>query len=232
MELLFHTAAFEVTADAWFAITGAAHANVDTWRVVRLSAGTLIELQPTSSGVWSYLAIEGGFAAPRYFGSASVYERGRIGSALRDGEILLRSAGWSFRLPAHVAGQSVEWSERRDYRTPPGLRFWRGPQWDRFSGAAQSAFQNQEWSVSSRSDRVGYRLNGTPLEGAAGQIISEPVRAGSIQVPESGEPIVTMPDGPTVGGYMKLGVVHPDDLSWLAQCRPGQRVDFRLLDET
>lgn len=55
---------------------------------------------------------------------------------------------------------------------------------------------------------------------------SEPQVVGSIQVPPNGQPIVTMRDGPTVGGYPKIGIVDPDSLPWLAQCRPG--VKFRM----
>ena len=86
--------------------------------------------------------------------------------------------------------------------------------------------------MSSQSDRVGYRLEGSPLTSRLPQLISEPVRLGTIQVSESGAPIVTMRDGPTVGGYPKLGVVAPADLSWLAQCRPGQTVQFQSCHET
>jgi allophanate hydrolase subunit 2 len=57
------------------------------------------------------------------------------------------------------------------------------------------------------------------------------VRVGSVQVPENGQPIVTMRDGPTVGGYPKLGMIDPADLSWLAQCRPGRQVRFQPIDE-
>jgi len=57
------------------------------------------------------------------------------------------------------------------------------------------------------------------------------MRVGTIQVPEGGVPIVTMRDGPTIGGYPKLGVLEPGDLSWLAQCRPGQTVRFRPMTE-
>src|SRR5438445_512056 len=111
----------------------------------------------------------------------------------------------------------------------PTLRVWRAPQWDLFSETDRELFFAQEWAVSSRSDRVGYRLAGRPLKPSAAQILSEPVLVGSIQIPPDGQPIVTMRDGPTVGGYPKLGLVEAADVSWLAQCRPGVRVRFQLL---
>jgi allophanate hydrolase subunit 2 len=51
-----------------------------------------------------------------------------------------------------------------------------------------------------------------------------------VQVPDNGQPIVTMRDGPTVGGYPKIAMVDPRDLSWLAQIRPGRGVRFQLVE--
>jgi allophanate hydrolase subunit 2 len=127
-----------------------------------------------------------------------------------------------------VAGRIAPWDECRNYSEPPSLRVWPGPQWDSFSEADRQSFFSAEWRVTSQSDRVGYRLTGPFLKTQTTQIISEPVRVGSVQVPENGQPIVTLRDGPTVGGYPKLGMIDPADVSWLTQCRPGQKVSFRL----
>jgi allophanate hydrolase subunit 2 len=67
------------------------------------------------------------------------------------------------------------------------------------------------------------------LEPSVSQILSEPVLVGSIQIPPDGQPIVTMRDGPTVGGYPKLGLLEAADVSWLSQCRPGVKVRFQLV---
>ena len=69
-------------------------------------------------------------------------------------------------------------------------------------------------------------LNGPRLKPDPAEIVSEPVLPGSIQVPPNGQPLVTMPDGPTLGGYPKLALVDPHDLPKLAQCRAGQKVRF------
>lgn len=49
---------------------------------------------------------------------------------------------------------------------------------------------------------------------------------GSIQIPPGGEPIVTMRDGPTVGGYPKIAIVDDASLDWLAQAAPGVMFQF------
>lgn len=228
VEFLLQGAKLKGLSDTWIAITGSATTvNVPAWRAVQMHAGDLLEFSPGHSGVWIYLAVEGGFEGPRRLGSASVYARGQLGRPFVRGDILYR-AGAQFVLPGGVAGRIVDWQEQRNYHSPPRLRVWPGPQRDFFSEADCELFFAQDWTVSSQSDRVGYRLDGTSLRPSEAQILSEPVVVGSIQVATNGQPIVTMRDGPTVGGYPKLGLVEAADLSWLAQCRPGVKVRFQL----
>ncbi len=203
-----------------------AGANVAEWRAVRINENDLLQFPTNRSGVWIYLAVEGGFEGPRMLGSASVSARIQVGRAFVRGSILRRAAGRHFELPKGVAGRAVDWNERRHHESPPSLRVWRGPQWDLFGAADRDRFFEQEWTVDSQSDRVGYRLKGQALQSSEAQIVSEPVLAGSVQIPPNGQPIVTMRDGPTVGGYPKLGLVDAADLSWLAQCRPGVKLRF------
>ena len=228
LELLLQGAELAVRNDAWIAITGGAtNGSHPAWRAVRVQKGDRIQFAHPRSGVWSYLAVEGGFDAPRILSSASVYVRGGLGRPLEHGDALRRATEHDFHLPDHVAGRMAPWSEQRNYAAPPLLHVWRGPQSDSFHESERKQFFDQPWTVSPQSDRVGYRLMGEPLKPRREQIISEPVRVGTIQVPESGEPIVTLRDGPTVGGYPKLGVVDAVDLSWFVQCCPGQTVRFQ-----
>lgn len=231
LELLLQGARLSVQRDVWLAVAGAdAAANISTWRPVRLPAGAVVEFARNVSGTWIYLAVAGGIASERVLGSASAYPRGGLGRVLSPGDMVQRARPDTFQLPAGVAGQTVPPSERRNYAQPPRLRVWPGPQFEEFSVADRARFADQAWTVSSRSDRVGYRLDGPPLTSRSQQLLSEPVRLGTVQVPDNGAPIVTLQDGPTVGGYTKLGVVASEDLSWLAQCRPGQEVCFRWME--
>jgi biotin-dependent carboxylase-like uncharacterized protein len=233
IELLLQGAKLRARRELWLAITGAdATASVPRWRAVRVQPEAAIEFPRSLSGVWIYLAVEGGFVAPRWFGSASVCVRAGIGMAFRAGDVVQAAGHKPFALPPGVAARVAPSAEQRDHRQPPALRVWPAPQVGLFSRADRERFFTQPWTLSSQSDRVGYRLQGTPLESRPPQLLSEPVRVGTVQVPESGLPIVTLRDGPTVGGYPKLGVLDPTDVSWLVQCRPGQSVRFRPANET
>jgi 5-oxoprolinase (ATP-hydrolysing) subunit C len=229
LELLWQGAKLAVLHDAWIAVTGAeSETRLATWRAVMVRTGDTIEFARVQSGLWSYIAVEGGFEGPRMLGSVSVYARGKLANPCAAGVVVHAASRGTFHLPAGVAGRVVSRSERRDYNSPPPLRVWPGPQWDTFEEAEREKFFTEPWMVTSQSDRAGYRLAGVQLKNKAAQIISEPVRVGSVQVPENGQPIVTMRDGPTVGGYPKIGLLDPQDVSWLAQSRPGQHVRFQL----
>lgn len=231
VEMLLQGAVIEVLRDGWIALCGAAlDVNVPTWRAHFARAGDVIRISHVRSGVWSYLAIEGGWEWPGAFGSVSYYERGGIGTRIERGTVLCHLQG-NLRLPAGVIGRMAHWQDRRNYDQPPPLKLWKGPQWDYFGRAEQARFLASEWEVSPESDRVGYRLRGPLVRAERPEIASEPVQAGSIQVPGGGEPIVTMQDGPTVGGYPKIALVSRNSLPWLAQCRPGQRVRFEMEHE-
>lgn len=231
LEMLLQGQRIRVLEECWLGVAGAdAGTSVSAWHAVRLTAGSVIDFPLNLSGVWIYVAIAGGIAAPRWFGSASVCPRAQIGQRLPVGEVLSRAAQSTVDLPAAVASRVAAWEEQRDFRKPPVIRVWPGPQRDWFSEDAAKSFFGQEWTVSSQSDRTGYRLSGASIDVPSRELISEPVRIGSIQIPQSGQPIVTMRDGPTVGGYPKIGMIDPRDLSWLVQCRPGQQIRFRPMD--
>jgi 5-oxoprolinase (ATP-hydrolysing) subunit C len=228
LELLLQGANLLILQDGWFALTGAdAEATLPMWRAIHCRAGEVIELRGNRSGVWTYLAVECGFEGRQWLGSVSAYARGGLGKHFGRGDRLCRNSGAEFQLPAGVAGRILHWEQQRDYLDIPPVKVWPGPQWELFSDADRCLFFGAEWTVAPRSDRIGYRLNGPALSSFTDQLISEPVLAGSIQIPPGGIPIVTMRDGPTVGGYPKLGLVDPDDLDWVAQCRPGAPLRFR-----
>jgi biotin-dependent carboxylase-like uncharacterized protein len=229
IEFLFHGAKIEVLADCWLAFCGASVNSVlKPWRAYKATAGEMLTFKPAQAGVWSYLALSGGCVWPEIFGSASYYARAGLGKPLLRETILARGSASEFRLPAGVAGRVASWEDQRTYATVPRVRIWPGPQWKNFSMADREILLTSEWTVSSQSDRVGYRLEGPPLKPNPADILSEPVLIGSVQIPENGQPIVTMPDGPTVGGYPKIALVDPVFLPWLVQTRPGEKVRFEL----
>jgi antagonist of KipI len=190
-------------------------------------AGDLLSIDALEGGRFLYLAVHGGIDVPAVLGARSTYLRARLGGLhgrLLRTEDYLRTG--PARGPAPPAGFAVPGALLRD-ESRRTLRITLGPQGELFGPEEQERLAAGEWVVAAASDRMGYRLKGTPINpGVTASAASDPTCPGAIQVPDDGGPIVLMPDGPTVGGYPKVGVVCAVDLPVLAQRQPGDRIRF------
>ncbi len=204
---------------------------VPTWHACLLRAGQSLHFGERRSGARAYLAVSGGLALPEFLGSQATYLPGRCGGL--DGRALLAGD----RLPCYPppggllerAGQAWPRADRPAYTATPTLRVRLGPQDDAFTPDALHTFLTSAYTLTSTSDRMGARLQGTPLaHRSAQEIVSDGVVAGSVQVPPSGQPIIMLADHQTTGGYPKIAVVIQADLPLLAQCVPGDKVRFAL----
>ena len=229
LEILGPGARLRFLCEAWIAVTGA-KGKCPLWRAVHAQFGEVLNIGELETCLWTYIAVKGGFESAIRLGSASAYPRAGFGQLFRAGDVL-RAQKAELALPRGVSARVAPWTEQRDYSRVPALRVWPGPQWNSFSEERRNRFFAQSWAISPQSDRVGYRLSGETIVHEIGELISEPMIPGTIQVPVNGQPIVTMRDGPTIGGYAKLGVVDERDISWLAQVRPGRHVHFQLVNE-
>jgi antagonist of KipI len=116
-----------------------------------------------------------------------------------------------------------------DPATP--IRLLRGTHFDALDAASRAALFEREFRVASDSNRVGFRLDGPRLALSAPlELVSEPLAAGTLQLPPGGQPIALMAEHPTIGGYPRIGHVAAVDLARLAQRRPGEGVRFAPIE--
>jgi biotin-dependent carboxylase-like uncharacterized protein len=187
-----------------------------------LRPGAVLTLGMPAIGLRSYLAVRGGIDAPSVLGSRSTDSLSGLGTApLKDGD----------RLPIGTlaAGEPiVDVAAVARPQPRPVLRVLPGPRRDWFEPAAWAALTTEDWTVTADSDRVGLRLNG-PLLGRErdGELPSEGLVPGALQVPPDGAPVLFLADHPVTGGYPVLAVVVTADLPAAAQLRPGDLVRFR-----
>jgi len=230
LELCRQGAKVLILQDTWLALAGAdLGCALKPWRASHVRAGTLLDFSGRQAGLFAYLALPGGIQADQWFGSASADPRNGLGVVLEKGVRLLANQRAVSFSDDRISGRIAIPDERRVFEGLVQLPLFRGPQFAAFSEVAQNTLVESEWTVSERSDRTGFRLEGRELEVPA-SIASEPVLPGSFQVTGSGQPIVTMVDGPTVGGYAKLAILPEAARDRLAQCVPGTQISFRWLD--
>ncbi|MDH6579456.1 biotin-dependent carboxyltransferase family protein [Kitasatospora sp. MAP5-34] len=191
---------------------------------VAVPAGGLVEVGAATHGVRSYLAVAGGIAVPEQFGSRSADLLSGLGPApLATGDVL----------PVGPAARSHPAVDVVPLPAPPTelvLRLRPGPRADWFTAEALAALPRQRYLVASASNRIALRTEGPPLPRArTGELPSEGMVLGAVQVPPDGRPVVFLADHPTTGGYPVVGVVPAADLAAAAQARPGTPVRFVLL---
>lgn len=227
LEIYRQGARIRVLEDTWLAIGGADFCSeLPAWTARPMQAGALLEFSKREAGVFAYLALPGGFRSERWFGSVATDQRNGMGERLQSGTRLLGGSGRVAPAANRVVARQFDPQFARCYEHVPRMTLLPGPQFECFSEEARECLVTADWLVSASSDRSGYRLEGPSLE-VPESIPSEPVLPGSFQVPGSGQPIVTMVDGPTVGGYAKIAILAETDQDRLAQCAPGTQLSFQ-----
>lgn len=195
---------------------------------IKVHAGeTLTLARPTVPGARCYLAVAGGIDVPLVLGSRSTDLSagfgGLAGRALSAGD----------QLPIGTGSGCCISSRRgiRAIRPVHVLRALHGPDWGRFTPDAHERFSMQPWRIRHQSNRMGLRLNGTPLTLLRPvELLSAGVMPGDVQVPPDGLPIVLANDAQTTGGYPRIASVIDADLWQLAHMPPSTSVFFHLID--
>lgn len=194
--------------------------------VADVPAGETVAFVKREAGARAYVAFAGGIDVPIVLGSRSTDLRSRFGGyhgrALRAGDRLDLGddAAPGAPAPARPLLDAGVWD------APRRLRVLAGPAGDEWTRAALDQLTAREWTVSTRSDRMGYRLQGEALSGGTGLMISAPTVVGAVQVPPGGQPILLMADRQTTGGYPVAAVVITADLPVAGQLLPDDRLRF------
>ncbi len=245
-----HTPAIEVTGTDFllrfrmnicFAITGAkVNAYLDDmllkpWTVTLAKKGSVLKVKELREGFRYYVGFNGTMSAQESLGSSSTNLECRFGGykgrPLMRGDIVELETIHETR-----EGRFVPEDQVPPMGQPHTLRVSSGPEIGFFTPQSIHRFFEKKdgrwYTVSTRSNRTGLRLEGRPLafrERAEKSIISEGILPGTVQVPGDGMPIVMLYER-TIGGYARLGVIIAADLDRLAHLRPRDQVRFELVD--
>jgi allophanate hydrolase subunit 2 len=201
-------------------------------------AGDTLHLGPPDRGLRNYLAVPGGFAAPPTLGSRSTDVLSGLGPPPLAQGMLLETA--HDVAAAHASGSwpAADFVRPATHIPPAGeplrLSVLRGPRDDRFGDAGWRTLLAAAWTTGAASNRVGVRLESPiavePLPDGAGELPSEGMVAGAVQVPPNGQPVVFLRDHPVTGGYPVIGVLTEASVDRAAQLRPGDSVRFTASD--
>ena len=201
---------------------------IPNYAAIRVEAGQVLRFAGLRSGCRAYIAFAGGLDIAPVMGSRSTYMKAKICGV--EGRKLQKDDVIKFRKPnpdlrgLNIRHISPEFVPRLEYK----LRVVLGPQDDMFTEHGIETFLSESYVVTPEFDRMGCRLDGEIIEhkGESGDIISDGIAFGAIQVPTAGKPIIMLSDRQTTGGYTKIANVISADFRILAQLKAGDRVRF------
>jgi biotin-dependent carboxylase-like uncharacterized protein len=236
LEFTMYGGSYEFVESGSFALAGAdMSARLDDrglplWRQCKAEAGDRLTLGWAKRGCRLYLGISGGIDVPLVLGSRSTYLSGKFGGLhgrmLSAGDELHSQLGLEKEVTPAVF--SPDWIP--SYESSLRVRVILGPQQGCFTEKGIATFLENEYSITSQADRMGYRLEGHPIQikGFA-DILTDGVPAGAVQVQSEGQPLLLLADRQTTGGYAKIACVIGADLWRLGQAKPGDSIHFQAV---
>jgi biotin-dependent carboxylase-like uncharacterized protein len=188
--------------------------------VFSLADGATLRLGRPSVGVRTYLAVRGGVDVDPVLGSRSTDLLSGLGPApLARGEVLPVGA---------LARSAVSVGPGTTASSDLVLPLLPGPRLDWFDARALDQLVGSAYAVTPESNRIALRLAGDPIvRSSSGELASEGLVRGALQVPPTGQPVLFLADHPVTGGYPVIAVVPDDATDDAGQARPGTRITFR-----
>ncbi|MGZ8508937.1 MAG: 5-oxoprolinase subunit C family protein [Chitinophagaceae bacterium] len=198
---------------------------------------SILQFYGLKKGARAYLAVHGGFNVPAWLNSYSTNLKagtgGFSGRALqKDDEIpipclepgfLSLLGKKEFMILPWKADTAWDENETKAISILPGI------EWDRLESISKDEIQNQLFSITHQSDRMGYQLQGNPLSvNTDEELVSSVVSFGTIQLLPDGQLIVLMADHQTTGGYPRIAHVISSHHPRLAQMKTGDKIRFRF----
>lgn len=200
------------------------------YRAVRVEKGSILAFGTPKTGCRAYIAFAGGLAITPVMGSRSTYIKAHLGGY--EGRKLAQGDEIAFRHP-NTCPKNPERRvmEPQQFDGEYTVRVLMGPQEESFTAQGIETFLGSAYAVTNEFDRMGYRLTGPKIQHVRdGNIISDGITFGAIQVPDGGEPIIMLSDRQTTGGYAKIASVINVDMPMIAQCKAGDKVHFVKTD--
>lgn len=225
---------FQFDSECYIAISGSEfEASLDNnyitnQKAIDVKKGQILSFGQAKTGARAYLCIQGGIDVDNYLSSKSTHILSGIGGYL--GQPISKGDVLSFGINKNSI-KPIIFRQLLDMNTSK-IRIISGLQSNFFDDKAWSSFISNLFTVSNSSNRMGIRLDGNKiLSNIESEIITEGVPLGAIQVPGSGDPIISFVEHQTTGGYPKIANVIIADIHKVGQLKPGDKFQFNLVSK-
>lgn len=210
------------------------------WKPIVVRKNTILHFHKLQQGARCYLAIHGGICVKKWLNSYSTNLKAAAGGY--EGRKLEKGDELPFKESTiYFAGLLQEGKDyhplnwrvgiERTYQYPHEIFFTPGREWPELTEPSRSDLLQNNFIIHPFSDRMGYRLKGIALQrNGPAEMVSSGVGFGTLQLLPDGQLIVLMADHQTTGGYPRIGHVISAHLPKLAQLRPSDGIQFKMVD--
>ena len=179
-----------------------------------------------------YLSVEEGFQTSQWLGSNStsvlLHKGGQEGRNLIKNDLLEFNNQEDLEIDALT---HLPWrASLAEFYSDNLIAFMPGAEYSQLEKISQTSMVTNKYTVSTYSNRMGYRLEGQALLlSNKKECLSSAVSFGTIQLLPNAQMIVLMADHQTTGGYPRIGHVASSSLPTLAQVSAGELIQFELV---
>lgn len=244
IEMHFPASVYMFTEPALIALSGAdfhAHINgepVPHLHPILVAKNDLLHFKQPHQGARAYLSVRGGFEHKRWLNSSSTHLKAHAGGfkgrqLRKDDDLVLRVPLPEGLIAAKQECYPLPWQADVHWQEDPHeIYILPGHEWNALIRESKENLFMTSFVITKHSDRMGYRLNHTPLHTLTHEeVVSSAVDFGTIQLLPDGHLIILMADHQTTGGYPRIGHCITAHHHRLAQLAPGDKIRFRLTDQ-
>jgi antagonist of KipI len=244
IELHFPASIFLFQQQALIALSGADFTAMINDEYVPINTPIVVEkncvlqFKKLNDGARCYLAIKGGWQIEKQLNSYSTNTKANFGGHFgrflqKDDNIRFNDNNNYARVINKHDSICLHWkADVKELYHQNAVRVIKGIEFEELTSQAKNIFTHNQFKISPRSDRMGYRLRGEKLSLKKSiSLISSAVTKGTIQLLPDEQMILLMADHQTTGGYPRIAHVIAVDISSLAQKQINQVVSFTFIEE-
>lgn len=224
----------EFSGSCQIAITGAnmsATLNgmpIENYQTIDVPIGGIMKFGRLISGCRAYLSIGGKMNISSWLGSSSAINFETM--ALTPNSLIKKGSAIEIREPSRIDIRSTAKEQIPKLKSELLVKAIKGPDYKSFLKIDRDFFFNQKFEITINSNRMGCRITpNIPNYIQSKELISSGIVPGTIQVTNSGQPIILTVDAQTVGGYLRIANIVSSDLDKVGQLKPGDHIKFELI---
>ncbi|MGC1473147.1 MAG: biotin-dependent carboxyltransferase family protein [Psychroserpens sp.] len=188
-----------------------------------IKSGDILSFGRLELGCRTYIAIAGGFRSELIMGSRSMYQDLTNDHKLKTGDRIPVSEE-KIAIPSSFASVKT----KNNYFKTKQIQVIKGPEFESLSLEQQRSLFENEFTISSDSNRMAYQFD-ERFENQLQSMITSLVLPGTVQLTPNGQLFVLMKDCQTTGGYPRVLQVIESSIGKLSQKLSGDKIQFKCI---